>query len=170
MKTNCPHCRKELDYAELNFEADLQMVIALLETFGKQAHLVMAYAYLFGVTPFRLRAKKLRLILEEIKKLFDAQTFAYQKQNYPVSQAGIAEALDITVKKHFATPLDSHNYLKKIMISISEREGREAGKISEVALREKEEKLRCAERPLPEEARENLKKVYDIINGIGNKK
>lgn len=59
---------------------DLQYVIAALPSFGtRYAHLVMGYAQLFGVTPMHLKAKKLRLIVEEMKKLFDAQSFAWQK-------------------------------------------------------------------------------------------
>ena len=181
MKTKCPYCRHELDFHEMNFEADLRAAMELLPTFGKHVHLVMGYCYLFGVTPFRLKAKKLRLILEELKRLYDAQAFSYQKTTYYITQQGIAEALDVAVKKHFDLPLESHNYLKKIMIAIGEREGRAAGRAAEKDLRLREESSRAggghpqseeevSERPSPEEAKENLKRINAIISGIGVKK
>jgi len=125
-KFDCPYCKKELDFMEIQMDKDLQFIFDVLPAFGtRYAQYVMGYCYLFGVSPLKLKAKKLRLILEEMKRLFDAQSFSYQKKNYPISHAGIAEALDICIKKNFETPLDSHNYLKKIMIGISEREGKD---------------------------------------------
>ena len=112
----------------------------------------------------------MRLILEELKRLYDAQAFSYQKTTYYITQQGIAEALDVAVKKHFDLPLESHNYLKKIMIAIGEREGKEAGRAGEVQLRKKEEALRNAERPSEAEAKENLQRINAIISGIGGKK
>lgn len=169
MKSKCPYCLKELDFHELNFEEDLRAALNIMPVFGRHAHLVMAYSYLFGVTPFRIKAKKLRLILEELKKLFDAQAFTYQKTTYYITQLGIAEALDVVIKKHFATPLESHNYLKKIMIAIAEREAGARSRAQEDVLREKEEKLRLEQRPSPEEAVENLKRLNDLLSGIGGK-
>lgn len=155
---------------EIQMEKDLRFIFDVLPAFGtRYAQYVMGYCYLFGITPFKIKAKKLRLLLEELKRLFDAQSFSYQKKNYPISHAGIGEALDICIKKNFATALDSHNYLKKIMIGISEREGTEAGRAGEVQLRKKEEALRNSERPSEAVAKENIKKVYDMIGSIGGK-
>jgi hypothetical protein len=170
MKSKCPYCLKELDFHELNFEEDLRAALNIMPAFERHAHLVMGYCYLFGVTPFRVKAKKLRLILEEMKKLFDAEAFAYQKKTYVISRAGIAEALDVVIKKHFATPLESHNYLKKIMIAIAEREAGARSRAQEDVLREKEEKMRLEQRPSPEEAVENLKRLNVIIERIGGQK
>jgi hypothetical protein len=138
MKINCPYCRKEIDFMEVQSDKDIIAIIMMSAGFGKHTHLVWAYVELFGVTPMRGKTKKIRLILEEMKGLFDSQAFKYQKRKYEISHAGISEALNVVVHHHFETHLDSHNYLKKIMIGISEREARESGKIAEKDLRKKE--------------------------------
>ena len=168
-KSKCPHCRKELDFHEMQFEADLRAALELTCALGKNGHLAMAYCYLFGVTPFRLKAKKLRLLLEELKRLIDAQAFNYQKKTYYITQAGIAEALDIVIKKHFETPLDSHNYLKKITIGISEREARGKSKSEEKELKSKEETLRQEQRPNEAQVKENIKRIVNLVDSIGGK-
>lgn len=146
MKFNCPNCRKEYDFMAIRLSADLNAIIAMLNTFGRHHAVVWAYAELFGVVPFHAKAKKLRLILEELKKLFDGAGFSYQKRLYRISPEGIAEALNVVVKKNFADGLDSHNYLKKVMINISEREDKTSGRTAEKDLRKKEASLMSGSR------------------------
>ncbi len=176
MNFNCPYCGKESNFMDIQISKDLEFVIKALPSFGtRYSHLVMGYAQLFGVTPFHLKAKKLRLIIEEMKKLFDAQSFTWQKKTYAISHAGIAEALDICIKKNFSEHLENHNYLKKVMVGISEREGKEGSRRAEKDLRKKEldSGLRRndseEEVPLritPEQAQKNLEKVRDILGGF----
>lgn len=160
MNFNCPYCRKELDLMEVSHESDTSAILKLLPSFGtKYANLVMGYCYLFGVTPFRLKAKKLRILLEEMKRLFDAESFTFARRQYGISHAGIAEALDVMVKRNFATALLNHNYLKQVMIGIAEREGKDAGRKAEKDLRKTEASLMSGSRkscnsgayPVPEE-------------------
>ena len=133
---------------EIFHESATSAIIQMLPSFGtKHAHLVMGYCYLFGVTPFRLKAKKLRLLLEEMKRLFDAESFTFEKRQYGISHAGISEALDAMIKRNFARTLLNHNYLKQIMIGISEREGKAAGRIAEKKLLRREAALRDGDRP-----------------------
>jgi hypothetical protein len=146
MKFTCPYCRKECDFMDLQLDGDLRAIIAMSDAFGRHRALVWAYAELFGITPLRAKAKKTRVILESVKKLFDAGGFSYQKRLYAIGIDGIAEALNIVVQRNFADGLDSHNYLKKIMIGISEREGKTAGKQAEKDLRKKEAALMAADR------------------------
>ena len=146
MKFNCPNCRKEYDFMALRLSSDLNAIIAMFDTFGRHHAVVWAYAELFGVVPFHAKAKKLRLILEELKKLFDASGFSYQKRLYRISPEGIAEALNVVVKKNFADGLDSHNYLKKVMITIAEREDKDSGRGTEKDLRKKEAALMSGSR------------------------
>jgi len=146
---------------DIQLDQDLRAIIAMSDAFGRHRALVWAYAELFGVTPMRAKAKKLRLILAEMKALFDAGSFAYRKQRYQISADGVAEALNLVVHRHFADGLDSHNYLKKIMIGIADREARESGKQAERDLRGREGRLMAgrrdtdgspgAPRPIPEE-------------------
>lgn len=161
MKFACPHCRRECDFMDIQLDQDLRAIIAMSDAFGRHRALVWAYAELFGVTPMRAKAKKLRLILAEMKALFDAGSFAYRKQRYQISADGVAEALNLVVHRHFADGLDSHNYLKKIMIGIADREARESGKQAERDLRGREGRLMAGRRdtdgspgapyPIPEE-------------------
>jgi len=139
MKFNCPCCRKELDLMELILEQDLNAIMRTMSAFGAHGNLVMAYCYLFGVTPYRIKAKKYRILLEEMKRLFDAEAFSFEGRKYDISRQGIAEALDVVVKREFTRPLNNHNYLKTIMIGISERERTAKSKQAERDLREKEQ-------------------------------
>ena len=141
MISNCPYCRRELDLMTVFQEGDQAAIIRLLPSFGRHANVVMGYCYQFGVSPLSLKAKKLRNLLTEIKTLFDTETFSYEKRRYRISQAGIAEALAVVEKRSFHAPLDSHNYLKKIMIGIADREARESGKQAERDLRGREGRL-----------------------------
>lgn len=140
---------------EVFHESDTSAIIMMLPSFGKHAHLVMGYCYLFGVTPFRLKAKKLRLLLEELKRLFDAESFTFEKRLYGIGHAGIAEALDAMIKRNFTRSLANHNYLKSVMITISEREGQSSGRTAEKDLRKREAGLMSGSRdeayPVPEE-------------------
>lgn len=141
MKFDCPWCRKEIDYMELTHDSDLFAIIKMLNTFGKHSNLVAAYTELFGLKPLKSKTKKWRVLLEEMKRLFDSESFSFQKRAYRISQAGMVEALGIVVHRNFADGLDSHNYLKKIMIGIVEREEKESGRRAEKELRSKEASL-----------------------------
>jgi hypothetical protein len=191
MKVNCPYCRKEINFMEMQGDKDLIAINMMSAGFGKHAHLVWAYVELFSVTPMRGKIKKIRVILEEMKGLFDSQAFKYQKRKYEISQAGISEALNVVVHRHFETPLDSHNYLKKIMIGISEREGRESGKQAERGLRKKEDRMRYPVREEqveasesqnakgkrqnnepelpPEQIAENMKRLKEVVGSVFSK-
>ncbi len=142
MKFGCPYCRHECDYEDIQMDADLLAIIKMTPVFGKHHSLVWAYCELFGITPLKPRRKKLRLLLEELKTFFQAEEFSYQKKRYRISQAGIAEALNIAAKKNFTSPLENHNYLKKIMIGIAEASTKTESREAEKDLRKREERLR----------------------------
>jgi hypothetical protein len=149
---NCPYCGKDLDFMELSHDSDLYAIIQMLGTFGRHSNVVAAYTQLFGLRPLKSKTKKWRVLLEEMKALFDAQAFHYQKKKYAISHAGIVEALNVVVHRYFTDPLENHNYLKKVMIGISEKETAAAGKQDERDLRKKEKGLMSGERyPIPGE-------------------
>lgn len=159
---------------EIQMDKDLRFVFDVLPSFGtRYSNLVMAYCCLFGVTPFQIKAKKLRLIMEEMKRLFDAQSFTFQRKKYEISHAGIAEALDLCIKKNFEQHLENHNYLKKVMMTISEREGKDKSKSTEKDLRTREAGFVSREaeqgRPSAAEVKANLERVGSIIKSIGGK-
>ncbi len=172
MKFTCPYCRKECDYMEIQMEQDLHAIIRMMPLFGRHAHLVSGYCMLFGISPLKIKAKKWRLLLEEIKTLFEKERFTYQKKTYRISAAGIVRALDITVKKSFSENLENHNYLKKVMIGIAEEEAKEAGRAQEKDLRVREERLREGRRgdeepQDPARSEENVARVKGLIKTIG---
>ncbi len=154
---------------DLKLEQDLTAIIKMQPLFGKHANLVWAYVSLFQVTPMKAKTAKIRLLLEEMKALLEQERFSYQKKIYPISAAGILRALDVTVKKNFSDHLENHNYLKKVMIGISEEESRQASKTAEKGLRAREERLRDGDREERTEAgdRENLARVKGLIKEIG---
>ncbi len=169
MTLRCPYCRRELDLSDLQEENDITAIIRMVPAFGQNANLVWAYVDLFGISPLGKKAKKARHLFGEMKALFDTEEFSYNKKRYKISRAGICEALNTVVKRNFETPLDSHNYLKRVMIGISEREFSEAGREAEKELRRKEEKLMSGERPLSQEEIEaNKKRLREMITRIGN--
>ena len=174
----------------VQIDKDLKFIFEALPSFGtRYSNLVMAYICLFGVTPFQIKAPKLRSILTEMKALFDSQSFAYQKKIYNISHAGIGEALDIVIKKNFETSLDSHNYLRRVMVTIAERESKEKSVRAEKDLRTREDRslaggghdsatgVDCmlpgsghdsatCERVSPEQAQQNLTRVRDLLGGL----
>ena len=141
MKFRCPCCRKEYDMEEILMDADLIACIKMLPSFGPHANVVAAYTELFGITPLKTRRRKWRLLLEEMKRLFAAESFEFNRRAFRISQAGIAEALNVVVKKNFTDRLENHNYLKKVMVAISEREEKAAGRRAEKDLRNREASL-----------------------------
>lgn len=187
MKFNCPFCQKESDFMEVQLESDLHAIIKLMPSFGQHAHVVMGYCYLFGVSPLKVKAKKLRILLDEIKRLFDAEAFTFDKARYAISRAGIAEALNTVVKRNFSSPLSNHNYLKQVMVTIAEDEARKNNKQAERDLRKKEDILmsgnRCADhegqvevpplKTMPaacltdEQIRENKRRLKEMADKIG---
>lgn len=174
---------------QIQMDKDLKYVFEVLPSFGtRYSSLVMGYVILFGVTPFNIKTKKLRVLMEEMKRLFDAQSFNYQQKAYQISHAGIGEALDVCIKKNFTERLENHNYLKKIMIGISEREGKEKSRVVEKELRSREQKQAAGydreeqgvatpcskgesdevpQRISAEQAKANLQRVGNIIKSIG---
>lgn len=153
------------------------------EAIKKHGSAVMGYVSLFGITPFHIKALKFRRIMEEMVRLFDSKSFSYKKKTYSISHAGIVEALDICIKKNFDEVLENHNYLKKVMITIAEREEKSASAASEKNLRSGEELSRAGySHPkkdytdtddLPpinltqEQRKSNLARVGKIIESIG---
>lgn len=166
MNFDCPYCHKKLNLMDLQLESDLMAIIKMQPVFGQNANLVWGYIELFGITPRTAKAKKIRALLEDMRTLLDAGGFSYQKKRYRISQGGIVEALNVMVRRSFEMPLNNHNYLKTIMIPISEREGKDAGRKAEEDLRQHEKRLMSGVRD--EATRElGVRSIGDILKNIG---
>jgi hypothetical protein len=167
LKSRCPQCLKAIDLNELLLEKEMAAVMLLMNSFGADASLVMSYAELLGCLPVR-KARKTRLILEEIKRLFDAGSFKRARKAYSISRAGIIEALNVVVHRHFEAPLKGHGYLTEVMVGIAERETREAGKKAEQDLRKKEQRLMATVRDDddgPREMEPEIRRQVDRLLG-----
>jgi len=123
----CPKCMYKFDYREAVMDDDWRKIIILLPVFERHGKLVFEYAEKFGINPLRIMGK-----------LFESESFEWRKSTKSISKSGIVEALDIVVNKHFDVPLENHNYLKKVMVGISDREGKEKSKRAERETRERE--------------------------------
>jgi len=183
----CPFCLAEIDVLEAIAEGDLRAVLEMQDAFYPHGRLVRAYFELFGVTPGFRNIHRLRVLTEEMRTLFDRESFAYNRKEYRVSKAGIAEALSGMVKRRFPEPLKNHNYLKAVLLQVAERETTTASKASERDLRKKEESLKAGSRyPVqdeglivpkmkgmppagltPEQIEANRRRLKDMIKNIG---
>jgi hypothetical protein len=137
--TRCPYCRTELDLTEVFRDEDLRAVIELRAVFGEHGRLVWEYAELFGVTPLAKKSAKLRRILGELAKLWQAEAFEFRRTRHAISRAGIAEAIKSVVSRRFESALTNHNYLKQVMVAVAEREAKDKSRADERDLRRREE-------------------------------
>jgi|GEM_PF-578840 hypothetical protein len=146
MKFRCLHCRAENDIEDVIMDADQIAIRKLIaQAYGKHAHLVLAY-----VEQFRLSAvkhpKKFRLLLEELKNLFAAEEFTFQRVRYRIGTDAIAEALNTVAHKYFPDRLENHNYLKRVMIGLVQKAGEDDRRDADRAGRRREEALRAGSR------------------------
>lgn len=135
----CPHCRKEISLHEIQCDEEWREILGLQQVFGKHSRLVMEYCEKFSATPIVRKSKKLSRLLREVGALFVQKKFQLGRLTYEVSEAGIVEGLTIVCNKEFESSLENHNYLKKVLASISEREQKEQRDTSDKAQRRREE-------------------------------
>lgn len=125
----CPHCGEDLDAVQAVAEGEHREYLELLAGFGPARPVVVAYLDLFRAAPgsaMRI-ATRLRLV-RELHRLWDGETFSYNRQVHRISRAQIGEALhDVVRAKRTGTAFVNHNYLKQVMLSklnASERQER----------------------------------------------
>ena len=84
-------------------------------------------------------------LMSEVSKLFSSGRFSYRKRAYSISQKGILASLSVVNNKHFESPLENHNYLKKVMIQVAERELKEKRDVLDRDLRKRESQGRFSD-------------------------
>ena len=141
----CPKCSYKFDYREAVIDDDWRSIITLLPIFGKHGKLVFEYVEKFGIKPLSIKSSKVLRVLRQMGKLFESESFEWRKGNKSISKSGILEALEIVVNKNFDVPLENHNYLKKVMVGISEREQKEKSVRVEREMRKREVRGRKSE-------------------------
>lgn len=117
----CPYCRNDIDLAKTVLDADLRAILDLLPDFAPHSRLVLEYVGLFGVAPLAMKTGKLLRLLREIREVWRRGRFGYQKREYEIAQNDIVVALRTVCNRAFTTPLDGHNYLKKVMLTVIEQ-------------------------------------------------
>jgi hypothetical protein len=180
----CPLCGEKFNPVDAMLDAEwLEILSEVLPTFGAHAKPAFEYVEKFGVNPLRMKSKKILRLLKEVSKLFTSGRYSYHKKTYFISKAGVVEAFGIVNNKHFDNPIENHNYLKKVMIGISDRELKEVRDKQDRALRKRESGIRnrkaspdeALAKPdddcisIGEFARQTNKDVATLANMVGRK-
>jgi len=134
----CPMCGKTFNVQDAMMDQEWREIIQLLPSFGGHGRLIFEYIEKFGVSPLRMKSKKILRLLEEMARLFKTGEFMYQKRKHTAGLPVVIEAIKAVCNKHFAIPIENHNYLKKVMIGLQEEAEREKSKRKEKELRERE--------------------------------
>ncbi|HNR13954.1 MAG TPA: hypothetical protein PKM59_11635 [Thermodesulfobacteriota bacterium] len=163
----CPKCGDKFDYREAQIEEEWIALIKLLPSFGGQGKLVWEYIEKFGVTPLAIKTKKMLRLFQEMAALFERGKFTLDKRVYEISQAGIIEALKEVNNREFKGSMTNHNYLKKVMIQIADRETHERSREDERKMRQREDRLRQGDRPDSDRDFDgNAKRVRDLVKSL----
>lgn len=117
-------------------------VMQLLPVFGNHSRLAFEYVEKFAIHPMTIKVKKILRLLTDLAGLFKTGKFVINRLEYEVSQRGICEALTVVNNKNFDAPLENHNYLKKVLTSIAEKERTEARTKLDKDLRKREDDIR----------------------------
>ena len=168
MNLKCPKCRYPYSFKEAINDEALTDVIRLSADFAPHARLVWEYAELFDTTR-PIKALKLLRVLSEVRDVWTSGSFVFQKARHTISREGMVAAMKLVCGKQFASPIENHNYLKKVMVSISEQEAQKRSIEIEKARREKETRLRNGTRPqetreeftpMPEGFKQKISKIF----------
>lgn len=146
MNLKCPKCTYEFDFRQATKDQATLQIIRIYPEFVPYNKLVFEYAELFETTK-PVKPLKLLRILSEVLEMWKSGRFAFQKRVYEISKEGMAQALKTVCNKSFSTPLENHNYLKKVMLTIAEEEAKKKSAAAEKALLEKEAMLRGRGKP-----------------------
>lgn len=117
-------------------------VMQLLPVFGAHSRLAFEYVEKFSIHPVKEKVKKILRLLTDLAGLFKTGKFILNRLEYDVSQRGIIEALTEINNRNFEQPLVNHNYLKKVLTSIAEKERDERRYALDKDLQRREENAR----------------------------
>ncbi len=146
MKINCPYCGEKFELEAYLKDKTIMRAILLLPEFVPHHRIAWEYAEKFRIGP-PLNAHKLVRVLEEVLDLMKSGAFDFQKKRYEISREGVAEGMRTVCNAQIKGALTNHNYLKKILIDISDRERERRGKEDEQGRRKREEGSKNEIRP-----------------------
>jgi len=134
MIVRCPNCRAEYALADALADQDLRAVIRMMPDFAGHQKIVSEYVEMLHRDLWIRRHGRTLRLFSEVREWFVSGAFTFRRTRYEISPAGIAAAMRSVVGRRFESPLTNHNYLKQVMIPVSERE-RQAKSIEEERLR-----------------------------------
>ncbi len=141
----CPWCDRKYDLVGDQKSQALVQVMRLTKTFGPHFYLMFEYALVRGGwKPTPSRELKLLRILEDLEKLWVSEKFSFNKKTYSIGKSGILWCIKTVCDKNWLSPLENDNYLKKIMVTVAEREARERSTKQEAELIQKEREQRTS--------------------------
>ena len=168
----CPVCGGDFHVADAMMDAEWREILTVVvPVFGPHARLVFEYVEKFGTNPIRMKSRKILRLMSEVSKLFSSGRFSYRKRAYSISQKGAPASLSVVNNKNFESPLENHNYLKKVMIQVAERELKEKRDVLDRDLRKRESQGHFSddEISIGEFARQTNRDVGALAGIIGNK-
>lgn len=137
MKLTCPACGAQISLDQAGQAAELVALARAGQAFGEDWPLVSEYLNCFRRRADGALAVKKRLRLaREVYQMWQGGHFAFERQEYRVSRAGLREGLTQAVNRELVG-LANHNYLKKILMETAKEESRDG----ERELRRREERL-----------------------------
>lgn len=146
-------------------EDDWREIILTLPVFGNQGRVVFEYAEKFGVLPLRMKTKKLLRLLRDVSNVLENGEFMFSQTRHKITRQGVFEALAAVNNRHFERPLENHNYLKKVMITIAGNEERNASIAGERALRKKEKGIMARRERLTNDEGEEVGEEEKFVSG-----
>lgn len=165
MNLKCPKCLYAFDPREATRNQDIIAVIKMQADFAQHSKLVFEYAELFETTRPVKPAKLLR-ILSEFRDIWLSGRFGMNKRVHVISREGMVQALKTICGKTFGAPLENHNYIKKVMVSISEAEAAKRSAAEEKALKENEAAIRRSAQPENLDNFERPASIGDAVNKV----
>lgn len=121
-KIRCLECGAWLDMTAIMKDTEWREVLELSHRFGPYSKLIFEYADSFRAKPGRsMPLKKQIRILQEVLAMYEKETFSFQRSQYAVTKVHIIEGIRRVCDREL-TNLQNHNYLKKILLGLLEKD------------------------------------------------
>ncbi len=135
MKLICPKCGSKIGLDQAETSADFTALINLAAGFGKGWIWADEYMASFAPQAGWLKLKTKIRHLETLAVIWDAEQFNFQTRQYRTDKKRIIEAM-VKVSNAHKQGLNSHNYLKKVLMDTAELEDAQGRTAQEETARE----------------------------------
>ena len=135
MKLICPKCGSKIGLDQAETSADFTALINLASRFGKGWIWADEYMESFAPQAGWVKLKTKIRHLETLAVIWDAEQFNFQTRQYRTDKKRIIEAM-VKVSNVHKQGLNSHNYLKKVLMDTAELEDAQGRTAAEEQARE----------------------------------